>query len=412
MTDALVIGGGIAGPVAAMALQQVGVRARILDARPGPEHALGNFINLGPNGLAALDCLGVSHLATDLGFATHAMSFRSHRDRPITGRIPISSPTGHVIRTLRRPAFYRALVSEARRRGVQIEHDTRLVDAEVTADGSVLAETADGRRHGADLLIGADGVWSRTRTVIDPGAPAPRPLGVYNVFGSSPAADVPGEPGDLTMCLHRRMFFMYLNTPDDGIWWFANPTSVPGSRPSPERLRDHLVHELRGDRGPVADIVRTATEVSTPRPAFDLPSAPVWSRGPMVLIGDAAHAVSQTAGQGGAQALEDAVVLGQCIRDNSTAEAAFQAFETVRRPRTEAVVALGKHNKDGNVAGPLERIVRNFAIGRVFRARSTTNANWPHHHVVDYSDDLSLARLHGGRDATGRNTDDGKGIAA
>src|SRR5690606_6343664 len=77
-------------------------------------------------------------------------------------------------------------------------------------------------------------------------------------------------------------------------------------------------------------------------PIHDMPSLPAWQRGRVVLLGDAAHAVSPSAGQGASQALEDAIVLAKCLRDVAPVGAALARYEALRRPRAERIVAQGR----------------------------------------------------------------------
>ena len=104
-------------------------------------------------------------------------------------------PDGTVSQTLKRADLYRALRDEAVRRGVRIEYGKRLVDAEVTPDGGVVARFEDGTGAEGDLLIGADGIRSRTRRIIDPNAPGARYVPVLNIGGyarGEVAADLDG----------------------------------------------------------------------------------------------------------------------------------------------------------------------------------------------------------------------------
>ena len=391
MARALVIGGGIAGPVAAMALQKVGFEPTIYEAFDRAADGVGAFVNLAPNGLNALENLGLAELVTRKGFDTPEIAFYKHTGKPLTGPISIGrhSGDGAVIRTLRRPELYAELRNEAIRRGIRIEYGKRLVDAVPTADG-VRAVFADEQTAEGDILIGADGLHSQVRSVIDPASPAPRFLGVLNVFGSAEGLRVEGKPGPLHMFFGRKGFFMYIKTPSGDVWWFANP-AVPDEaraerlrRLPAESRREWLLEGFGGDKMPAARIVAASTDLPAPTLAYDVPKVPRWHRDRMIIIGDAAHAVSQTAGQGAAVAMEDAIVLAKCLRDAPTVEAAFDAYESLRRERAEAIVALGKHNKEGNTAGPLGRVIRDFFIKRAFREGSKNNPVWPHTHRIHW----------------------------
>src|SRR5207244_1570000 len=118
---------------------------------------------------------------------------------------------------------HRALHDEAIARGIRLEYGKRLVGAE-TGPGGVVATFADGSTAEGDLLVGADGVHSPTRRLIDPGAPGGRYVGLVNFGGYTPGM-APGRPGAWHMIFGRRAFFGYVSDPAGGTVWFAN---VPG----------------------------------------------------------------------------------------------------------------------------------------------------------------------------------------
>src|SRR3982074_3551861 len=126
MTAALVIGAGIAGPVAAMALQRVGVEATVLEGGPGPADDIGAFLTLQINGIDALRAIEADGAVTGLGFPTPSMRFRSGSGK-VLGEISTGEPLadGTVGITMRRADLYRALCDEALRRGIRIERGRR-----------------------------------------------------------------------------------------------------------------------------------------------------------------------------------------------------------------------------------------------------------------------------------------------
>jgi 2-polyprenyl-6-methoxyphenol hydroxylase-like FAD-dependent oxidoreductase len=257
MTKVLIIGGGIAGPVAAMALQRAGLEPVLFEAYGRGSDGVGSFLTLAANGLAALDVLDI-HL-DGIGVATPKMVMVSK------GRELASAPM-HA-RTVARAELYQALRDEATRRGIAIEYDRRLVDAARTATG-VRATFASGATAEGDLLVGADGLRSRTRTVIDPRAPKPRHVGLLNLSGYASGVSVPGDDGVAYFVFGQRCFFGYFKNPNGDVWWFANP---PARRePSREELegtekwRSRLVDLFRGDTGPMLAIL-AATGSCCPR---------------------------------------------------------------------------------------------------------------------------------------------------
>jgi 2-polyprenyl-6-methoxyphenol hydroxylase-like FAD-dependent oxidoreductase len=266
-------------------------------------------------------------------------------------------------RTLKRADLYAALRDEAVRRGVEISYGKRLTDASLKSDG-VTAVFEDGSSATGDLLIGADGLRSRTRSLIDPAAPRARHLGLLNTGGFAPAGlKVPGEPGVQNFIFGRRCFFGYLIHPSGEIWWFANPPSP--KEPTPAELaatpwRARLLDLFKDDQGPMLPIIEATGHILPGWNTYDFPTVPRWFNDRMVIIGDAAHATSPSSGQGASMAIEDAVVLGQCLRDVPSTREAFATFERLRRTRVERVVAQGKRNGSGKAPGLVGAVMRDL----------------------------------------------------
>ena len=130
--SALVIGGGIAGPVAAMALQKAGIDAVVYEAFPSRADGAGGGLTLAPNGLDALDVIGVGDLVRPVGTPTTGIVMQDWKGKRLGefGNPPGVPPMQFFYRS----DLYRVLYQEARRRGIRIEHGKRLVSAAETAD--------------------------------------------------------------------------------------------------------------------------------------------------------------------------------------------------------------------------------------------------------------------------------------
>lgn len=393
MTTALVIGAGVAGPVAAMALQRAGVAATIFEAHPGTADDVGAFLTLQVNGLDALRAVGVGAVVAGLGFPTPAMRFRSGTGR-VLGEIGTGAPSadGAVGVTLRRADLYRALRAEALRRGVRIEHGKRLVDAGATPGGA-RAAFADGTAATADLLVGADGIRSRVRQVIDPGAPPARYVPVLNIGGYAPAQPTDARPGEYEMIFGRRCFFGYAVAPSGAVWWFANPPRrdepAPGelAAVTTEQWRAWLLDLVARDRTPARDLIASTPHELAGWATYDLPAVPRWHRDRMIVIGDAAHATSPASGQGASMAIEDAVELARCLRDLPDTAAAFAAYERLRRGRVQRVVAQGARSSSSKAVGPVGRVLRDAVLPLVLRrvaGGGGSSLAWMHRHHIDW----------------------------
>ena len=256
-------------------------------------------------------------------------------------------PDGTVTHTIKRADLYRTLHEETIQRGIRIEHGKRLVDAGTASDSGVVACFEDGSQDTGDLLIGADGIHSRTRAIIDPAAPKPRYTGLGNIGGFTCGTSVTARPGQYEMVFGKRTFFGYTVSPSGEIWWFANPpserelTRAELAVTTTGQWKQRLIHLFSGDATPAVEIIRSTTGELTGTNQHDMPSVPTWHRGPMIIVGDAAHATSPSSGQGASMAIEDAIVLARCLQDLPDVQRAFAVYEQLSRQRVERVVAYG-----------------------------------------------------------------------
>ncbi len=386
---ALVIGGGIAGPATAMALRKAGVEAAVYEARPGAADGVGVVLTLGSNGLAALESLGADARALEAGFPTPGILLRGSGGKELgVSRISASDP---VSRTLRRSDLYRAVRDEAVGQGVRFEHGKRLVDARDTGDG-VTAVFEDGTEATADLLVGADGVHSAVRRLIDPKAPSPSYGGLLNLGGHAREVKVDAEPGSYVMIFGRRAFFGYVLSPGGEVWWFANvPCKGEPARGELEGVSagewlERLKELFARDAGPAVRILAATdpADMMTASPLHLLPHLPRWQRGRMVVVGDAAHAPSPSSGQGASLAVEDAVELARCLRD--VPHEPLARFERVRRPRVERIIKAAARVNSSKAPGPVGRVFLEAFLPVILRsAASERQVREVYGHRVDWA---------------------------
>jgi 2-polyprenyl-6-methoxyphenol hydroxylase-like FAD-dependent oxidoreductase len=374
MIKALIIGGGLAGSAASMALQRAGIQPTCYEAYDRTADEVGAFLTLAVNGIDALRAIDLDTTVCVHGFDTPEFAFYTGTGRKLA-QVPNGPwrPDGTVSQTVKRADLYAALRDEAVRRGVRFEYEKRLTTAERTADGTVLAHFADGSSARGDLLVGADGLRSRTRQIIDPAAPSARYVPLLNTGGFARGVSVPGDSGVMQMVFGKRCFFGYINTPSGEVWWFANPVRADApsreelAATTPEQWRAMLVDLFATDNTPAVRIIDATEEIIAGWSTYDFPSVPTWQNGHMVIIGDAAHAASPASGQGASMAFEDAVVLAKCLRDVPGIPRALTVYEQLRRERVERVVAQGKRNGDHKAVGPVGRLIRDAVLSVVLK---------------------------------------------
>jgi FAD-dependent urate hydroxylase len=391
MPKALIVGGGVAGPVTAMALQRAGIDAVVYEAYPPTTAEVGSYLTVATNGLDALRAVDADAPVLAAGFSTPTNVLWSGTGRRLGavsngGRLP-DGTTSH---TIKRARLYRALHQQATARGIPFQYGKRLTGADVTPDGGVAARFQDGTTAAGDLLVGADGVHSATRRLIDPEAPAGRYVGLVNFGGYTHDAGVAAEPGVWHMVFGRRAFFGYVLDPAGGAVWFANvprPQVSDAEREATtfQQWQRQLVDLFASDRGPAAELIAAGALELAGDNTHDLPSVPTWRKGPMVVIGDAAHAPSPTSGQGASMAAEDAVVLAKCLRDLPDIPRALEAYERLRRRRVERIVAQGARTGSTKTPGPAGRVLRDLLLPVAFRFLVTDRSlAWVYDHHLDW----------------------------
>jgi 2-polyprenyl-6-methoxyphenol hydroxylase-like FAD-dependent oxidoreductase len=348
--SAAVIGGGIAGPVAALALQKAGIEATIYEGHASAADGLGGTIALAANGMAALDIVGAADPALALAHPIEHQVLTVGADKRL--ELPKLAGVGP-LQMIRRGDLYQVLRDRATASGIRFEHGKRLVA--VRDSTAVFADGSDAR---ADLVIGADGVHSTVRRLIDPSAPGPGYTGMLAFEGHS-TAEVPGDRRTVTFAFGRRGYYLYWPAPGGGTVWGINlpwpqPLSLTEAR---GRAWLAALQETYGADVPGADLVnRTPPDRLQVNGALHImPPVPHWYRGRMVLVGDAVHAPSNSSGQGASQAIESAIQLARCLRDIPDPSTAFATYERLRRPRVERIAARAGFANRTKAPGPIAR---------------------------------------------------------
>ena len=366
---ALVIGGGIAGPVAATALAMAGIDAAVYELRvpdPASANGIGGSLALEPNGLAALRIVGAADavLAEAVPITRSVMSIASKAAREVP--MPQGLPPRQLID---RGALHRILRERAEQAGVRIHDAKKLIRVDEYSDG-VTAHFADGGSASADVLIGADGVHSTVRRLIDTDAPRARYLGLLGFEGIAEdapddAATASLEPGTMTFAFGRR--------PITCTW--SGPTAASAGERIRRRPASHLEGgPRRAGRGLAAHPARDLCQGHTRRSACRrnhqrhppgrrrpdiMPPVPHWHRG---LHGARRRCRARSVQQHRAGRLVGdgkRIQLARCLRDMPDAPSAFAAYERLRRPRVEKIAARGARISHAKAPGPIaQRMMR------------------------------------------------------
>lgn len=355
---AIIIGGGIAGPVAGLALRKAGIDATVHEAYPSTADGIGGTLALAPNGVAALRVVGadeaVTAIATPITRTAMAVGGKRLELPGLAGMPPL--------RLVHRNHLHRTLHDLAVAGGVAFEYGKRLVDVEETPAG-ITAMFADGSTATADVVIGADGVRSTVRGLIDPTAAGPHFTGLMG-FEAVARHDVGVEPGTMTFTFGKGGFYLYVPEPGGGTRWGVNlpqerPVSLAEARSVSSADWMRTLRTAYGEDDPARDLMATSSvdELQVVGSLHIMPRVEHWHRGRMVLVGDSAHAPSNSSGQGASLAIESAVEVARCLRDLPDIPSAFAAFERLRRARVEKVAARAARINSVKAPGAIAKVL-------------------------------------------------------
>jgi 2-polyprenyl-6-methoxyphenol hydroxylase-like FAD-dependent oxidoreductase len=342
MRTALIVGAGIGGLAAGVALRRAGWRTRIFERAAAPRE-LGFALNLAPNAVAALRALGVAGRIEAEAHRTRTVELRRLDGRPLK-RLDVAAldAPAPALMALRQ-TVHGALLDATPAEDLALASDG--AGFEPDGDGVLLA-LADGRRERGDVLIGADGLGSALRRALHPGEPPPRDSGLCAVRGV--VRGVTPHLGGLSGAVHlgRGCEAAMIQAGGDAIYWFVSvrASTVASSSPDAPSIARALLARLPPS-------FRAVAEASSPDDLrYDalvdrVPIHP-WGTGSVTLLGDAAHPMLPQTGQGAAQALEDAVALGEALAVPGAGRlhwtGALRAYEHVRAARTASIVRRGR----------------------------------------------------------------------
>jgi 2-polyprenyl-6-methoxyphenol hydroxylase-like FAD-dependent oxidoreductase len=358
---ALVIGGGVAGPVTALALRMAGIDATIYEAYDGPAIDAGGALMLAPNGLSALRIVGVDTALQAVGQPIRVQVF-GHGTGKQFGRVPVLRGLEPSL-LVPRGQLCRILHEQATAQGVKMEYGKRLVGVEEHAD-RIVAKFADGTTTEGDVLIGADGIHSAVRTLIDPAAPLPQYAGLISFGAPAPAAARPAwvRQDEMYFVMGKRAFLGYFQQANGDMMWFSNlpyeqPLTGAQARTIPPAQWAQQLREAYAGDIPAQDLITKTNpdDLIVLGSMEAMPAVPHWYRGRMVLVGDAVHAPSSSSGQGASLTVESSIELARCLRDLPDLPSAFAAYEKLRRERVEKIAANAVKTNNQKSGGPLAR---------------------------------------------------------
>jgi 2-polyprenyl-6-methoxyphenol hydroxylase-like FAD-dependent oxidoreductase len=325
---ALVVGGGIGGLAAGIALRRVGIDAVVLEQAPKLE-AVGAGLGLAGNAVQALERLDVADEVRARGQAAGTLLARASSGKVL---VEVALQAREML------GVHRADLQEvlAGRLGEALRLASPCVGLHDHGE-RVSVTLEDGEELEGDVLVGADGLRSRTRTwLLGDGAPA-----YAGYTGWRAVTDFSDESlsGRMTETWGRGVRFGLVPIGGGRLYWFVSETRAEPDAPLVRGRKDKLAGLVAGWHEPIEQVVAGTSEdaISGTGIYWRKPTR-TWGRGRVTLLGDAAHPMTPDLSQGAAQALEDAVVLAASLRDAPDPVSGLRRCEDARRRRTAQIV--------------------------------------------------------------------------
>lgn len=380
----LVAGAGIGGLTAALALAARGFQVTVVEKAERLEEA-GAGLQLSPNASSILVGLGLGPQLSTCAIAPDAVSVMSGRRGVELARLPLNeASTDAPYWVIHRADLQAALAAQVRAHpGIDLRLGCQLESFTTAASGlrASLRQGAAIQQQSADVLIGADGVWSGVRQQLCP-AVQPRFSGLIAWRGTVDTAQLPNDPAPNRVQLWMGSNAHLVTYPISGGRqtnvvaissgsWHEPGWSVAASASEVAAAFDaqRWAATTRAMIGTIAHWRKWAL--------FTLPNSLRWTEGATALLGDAAHAMLPFAAQGAAMAIEDAAVLAACLADRpDDVTSALQRYAGLRQPRATRVQNLAQSNgRIYHLAGPAAA-ARDMTIRMLGGRRLLARQNW------------------------------------
>ena len=331
ITNIGIIGGGIGGVAAAVALHQAGLDAVVYE-RASQLREVGAGMMLWPNATRVLQRLGLlDEVLNRSGSSTHFLV------RASSGTVLMNIALGDFdvpAICMRRSDLLAILLSALPPHALRLNHSFSHLEQ---SNGEVKITFGDGQVTRHDAVIGADGIRSRLRAqLFSRGEPVYRGYTVWRGVAPYGGNAIPKGSNSETWGTGKR--FGILDVGPNKFTWYA-AANVPADHvDADDGRKQELKRAFAGWHEPVEHLIDATDESAiTKNGAYDVPSLRRWTKGRVTLLGDAAHACTPNLGQGGGMALEDAAMLAKCFSHENSPETALQRYEEMRRHRTRHI---------------------------------------------------------------------------
>ncbi|HXX51472.1 MAG TPA: 3-hydroxybenzoate 6-monooxygenase [Xanthobacteraceae bacterium] len=378
----LIVGGGIGGLTAALALARQGIASQVIE-QAAEFKEIGAGIQLGPNVFWMLQMLGLVEPISALSvFPDNLVMLDSITGEEVT-RIPLGEAFRkkfhHPYALIHRADLHNVLLDACRKSNrIRLDAAQKVVAVDETRDG-IKVQTASGKNYQGAALIGADGLWSTIRQIVV-GDGKPKPAGHITYRAVLPAAEIPeryrwwnmgfwaGEKVHFVLYplrtgeLYNLVAVFHSNRYEEG--W--------DSYGDPAELHERFAQTCAPVRALLSKIESWRMWVLCDRPPIK-----EWSRGRVTLLGDAAHPMLQYLAQGACMSIEDAVCLaGKAVEADGDYAAAFRAYQAARYLRTGRVQIMARIYGEFYHAGGVAKELRNMMLGSRTPEEAMAGMEW------------------------------------
>ena len=390
----MIAGGGYAGLCLALFLNKSGIDCTVYEAYKEMKDA-GAALTIAPNGMNVLAKLGLDKEVIKAGQVIDYYNFRNHKGK-LLARLDLKATEkfGQPFVVITRSMLHRLLYEHAIASGITIMFNKKLSDVNRDSD-KVTAIFEDGSLAEGSLLIGADGIHSAVRRVIFDNEYKEVYTGFYGAGGIAPKQSLrngidASDDKAMTFTFGMKGFFGYSPVNNrEMLWWCNVEADEQEVKQKFSYMSDQDLKKMIGDdyadfHKPAPQLIANSDELVKTM-IYDMPGMPQWHKGRVLLIGDAAHAVSPTSGVGASLALEDAMMLGKLLSEHSADDyqKVFSEFQLLRKPRTEKVrYEANKRNSEKKVLTPFQAKIRDWMLLIFLRLFGFKSMDWQYSYKI------------------------------
>jgi len=330
-----IVGGGITGLTAALALEKAGINTKVYEKAPQLSE-VGAGIWMQPNAMKVLDYLGIGEKVRQVGRELEVAEITDPNLNSFQKINPqmVRDQSGNKIVSIHRARLQKVLHDSLPEETINLGKEYLGHKAK---NGKVYIKFAD-QEIETDVLIGADGINSRVRANLFPhsatrysGQTSWR--GITKIEMPSPLQNVGRE------LWGKGVRFGFSQISPEEVYWFAVAQDKAGSKDDPDKLKGRLKKMFYNFHPFVLEIIDEASSNEIIRAdIYDLKRLSTWHQHQVCLVGDAAHATTPNMGQGGCQGVEDGYFMGKLLSSTDNYPEAFTRFEQIRRSKVDYVV--------------------------------------------------------------------------